>query len=70
MEKINFNLGFSNGLIVPSSGWSGGLALLWSKEVVLEIKSFTKNHIDAIIIKSSEAFSWRFTASMGTLKLI
>ena len=42
MEKINFNLGFSNGLIVPSSGWSGGLAFLWSKEVALEIKSFTK----------------------------
>lgn len=61
MEKIKFKLGFSNGLIVPSSGKSGGLALLWFKEVTLDIKSFSKNHIDAIITESPKAFSWRFT---------
>ena len=27
MEKIKFSLGFSNGLIVPNRGRSGGLAL-------------------------------------------
>ena len=41
MEKIKFNLGFSNDLIVPSQGRSGGLALLWSKEINLEIISFS-----------------------------
>ena len=28
MEKVKFKLGFPNGLIVPSKGHSGGLALL------------------------------------------
>lgn len=68
MEKIKFKLDFSNGLIVPSSGRSGGLALLWSKEVMLEIKSFSKNHIDAIITESPESFSWHFTGFYGHLE--
>lgn len=47
MEKIKFSLGFSNGLIVPSRGRSGGLALFWSTDVNLEIKSYSQYHIDA-----------------------
>ena len=65
IEKIKFKLGFSNRLIIPCSGHSGGLALFWSKEVTLEIKSFSKNHIDAMITESSEAFFWRFTSFYG-----
>lgn len=37
MEKVKDKLGFANGLFVPSRGCNGGLALLWSKEVNLEI---------------------------------
>lgn len=48
-ENIKFQLGFSNGLIVPSQGQSGGLALFWSRETNLEIVSFSKHHIDATI---------------------
>lgn len=50
MEKIKYNLGFSNGLCVPSRGRSGGLALLWSSDTNLEIKSFSNNHIDLLPI--------------------
>ena len=49
MEKIKFSLGFSNGLIVPSRGRNGGLALLWSTLVNLEIKSYSQHHIDPIV---------------------
>ena len=49
MEKIKFSLGFSNGLIVPNRGRSGGLALFWSTDVNLEIKSYSQYHIDATI---------------------
>ena len=39
MERIRNRLGFANGLIVPCIGRSGGLALLWAREVDLEIES-------------------------------
>ena len=45
MEKINF----VNGLIVPRKGRGGGLAMLWKREVTLEIMGYSRNHIDAII---------------------
>ena len=65
MEKIKFSLGFSNGLIVPSRGRSGGLALLWSTEVNLEIKSYSQYHIDAIVTEQDNNFTWRFTGFYG-----
>nr|POF02450.1 hypothetical protein CFP56_28059 [Quercus suber] len=65
MEKIKFILGFFNSLIVPSQGKSGGLALFWSKDVKLEIKSYSQNHIDAIISEQDSNFTWRFTGFYG-----
>lgn len=65
MEKIKYKLGFSNGLFVPSRGRSGGLALLWSSDTNLEIKSFSNNHIDAVITDPIDSFTWRFTGFYG-----
>ncbi|XP_050245813.1 uncharacterized protein LOC126693715 [Quercus robur] len=65
MEKVKYKLGFSNGLIVPSRGRRGGLALLWSSDTVLEIKSYSDYHIDAVITESSNGFLWRFTGFYG-----
>ena len=65
MEKVKYKLGFSNGLIVPSRGRRGGLALLWSSDTILEIKSYSDYHIDAVIIESSNGFLWRFIGFYG-----
>ena len=65
MEKIKFSLGFSNGLIVPNRGRSGGLALFWSTDVNLEIKSYSQYHIDATITEQDSNFIWRFTGFYG-----
>ena len=65
MEKVKYKLGFSTGLFVPSKGCSGGLALLWSKEVNLEIQSYSPHHIDAIISKQQNNNTWRFTRFYG-----
>ena len=65
MEIVKYRLGFSNGLIVPSRGRRGGLALLWSRDTNLEIKSFSDHHIDAVITESSNGFLWRFTGFYG-----
>ena len=37
MEKIMEKINFVNGLIVPRKGRGGGLAMLWKREVALEI---------------------------------
>ena len=65
MEKVKFKLGFSNGLIVPNQGKSGGLALLWSKDIKLETKSYSQHHIDIIIIEHDRNSTWRFTGFYG-----
>ena len=68
MEKIKFKLGFTNGLYVQSRGRSGGLALLWSSDTNLEIKSYSNHHIDAIITEADNGLSWRFTGFYGYLE--
>ena len=65
MERIKSRLGFDNGLVVPCVGRKGGLALLWAREVDLEIKSYSKNHIDAIINEEEHSFKWRLTGFYG-----
>lgn len=65
MEKIKYKLGFSNSLFVPSRGRTGGLALLWSSDTNLEIKSFSNNHIDAVITDLNDSFTWRFMGFYG-----
>ena len=61
MERIKRKVENFNGLIVPSDGKSGGLAMLWKKELNLHIRGYSKNYIDAIIIESSSGFKWRIT---------
>ena len=56
MERIKNRIGFSNGLIVPSVGRSGGIALLWTREISLEIKSYTKFHVDAVILDANSDY--------------
>ena len=65
MERIRDRIGFANGLFVPSFGRSGGLALLWTRETDLEIKSFGRFHIDAIITEANTNFKWRITGFYG-----
>ena len=65
MERIRDRIGFANGLFVSSFGRSGGLALLWTRETDLEIKSFGHFHIDAIITKANTIFKLRITGFYG-----
>ena len=65
MEKIKNRVGFANGLNVPSRGRSGGVALLWTREINLKIKSFTGNHIDAIVRETENNSKWRIIVFNG-----
>ena len=65
MTKVKERIGFPNGLVVPSEGKSGGIALLWIREVEVQIKSFSRFHIDAFVTDHSLDLSWRLTGFYG-----
>ncbi|KAL3819736.1 hypothetical protein ACJIZ3_005641 [Penstemon smallii] len=53
------------GVAVSSIGLSGGLALLWRKDINVVLQSKSKNHIDVFVYNSGEDDSWRFTGFYG-----
>ncbi|KAL4628496.1 hypothetical protein ACB092_05G243100 [Castanea dentata] len=65
VERVRKRLGFANGFIKPSRGYSGGLALLWMREINLSIKSFSNHHIDATVIEANSSLEWRITGFYG-----
>ncbi|KAL0004281.1 hypothetical protein SO802_011842 [Lithocarpus litseifolius] len=65
MEKIKNRIGFANGLIVPSRGRSGGVAMLWTRDVFLDISSYSGNHIDAVVRDLESNLLWRITGFYG-----
>ena len=60
IEWIRIQLGMRGALGVQRLGYGGGLALLWSQDTDLSIKSYSLSHIDAVV-KLSDSVSWRFT---------
>ena len=63
IKRLKFRV--ANGLYVPCHGCSGGLALLWTRDTNLEIKSYSNHHIDAVITEESSNFIWHFTGFYG-----
>ena len=68
MEKVMEKINFVNGLIVPKKGREGGLAMLWKREVDLEIMGYSRSFIDAIITEQGSGFRWRITSFYGNLE--
>ena len=67
-EKNKESASFTNGLVIPSFGRSGGLALLWRKEITVEIQNYSDRHIDAIVTKDSR-FKRQITGFYGNLEV-
>ena len=66
MEKYKYRLGFQNGLIVPSDGKSGGLALLWKQYADVSVKSYSNSHIDAVLSDPNTNKNGKQLASTAT----
>ena len=56
MEKEKFKIGLLNGLMVPSVGRSGGLAMLWSRDIKVEIQGYSGSYIDAFVTDPESSF--------------
>ena len=65
MKGKKYEVGFTQGLIVPSEGRSGGLALLWKPKTCVKIRGYSKWFIDAEIMSNSDQGGWRFTGFYG-----
>jgi exonuclease III len=68
MERFRWMLNIPNLMVKDCKGLSGGLALFWSKEINLAVKSFSRYHIDAVV-KDDDGREWRFTGMYGEPKV-
>ena len=50
---------------MDARGRSGGLALLWEKDVIISLLSQSLHHIDIEVQLSRDEVPWRFTAIYG-----
>ena len=64
MEYIRDQCEFKNGFFVPSDGSSGGLALLWRKEVIVHIQNYSSSLIDAFVDGGVDGW-WHLTGFYG-----
>ena len=51
MERVKRKVDIQYGLIGPSDGQSGGLAMLWKQDICLDIMGYSINYINAIVIE-------------------
>ncbi|XP_042988712.1 uncharacterized protein LOC122316247 [Carya illinoinensis] len=65
MECVKRLLGYECCFAVSSEGRSGGLALMWQEETNLNVQSYSKNHIDALIHNAEHDGQWQFTGVYG-----
>lgn len=47
MKEVKERCNVKHGLIVPSNGSRGGLAMLWKEGVTLDVQTYSNDHIDA-----------------------
>ena len=66
MKGFQQKLGLTQGIIVPSDGQSGGLAMLWREGTDIWFKSCSHWHIDVIVHGEGKGNLWRIFGFMGT----
>ncbi|XP_062013973.1 uncharacterized protein LOC133730390 [Rosa rugosa] len=64
-KSLHLALGFPNSKEVHSDGQAGGLALFWSAEIDLQVRTRSAHHIDAVIHGGPGDPRWRLTGFYG-----
>ena len=68
IRRVKEKTGFVFGLMVPKSENCSGLAMLWKKEIKLEIMGYVGNFIDAIVIDETLISNGELPDFMDVLK--
>ncbi|MBA0753260.1 hypothetical protein Gogos_021039 [Gossypium gossypioides] len=61
VEKVQLKCCFVNGIDVGTHGSKEGLPIGWKGDYVVQLKSFSTNHIDLEVKDGGSMPSWRFT---------
>ena len=64
MEGLARTLGYESAYGVGSSGRSGGLCMYWRKPLILQLRNFSKYHIDMEVNEKGRN-PWRLTCWYG-----
>ncbi|KAH9778879.1 reverse transcriptase domain-containing protein [Citrus sinensis] len=64
MQEKASKMKFQNYFSVSREGLGGGLAMLWNPGTTVEIKSFSKHHVDAVVCNENGNY-WRCTGVYG-----
>ena len=67
MSNIKHSLGLTQGMVIPSDGKSGGLALPWKPDVKVDVQMVSCWHINAFIDSGGSIGVWRLTGFYGNL---
>jgi hypothetical protein len=65
IEAIKSRVGYGSVFVVDSVGRSGGLALFWSNDFMVNIQNYSRYHINAVVTMGVEKISWKFTGFYG-----
>ena len=65
MKGFQQKIGLTQGIIVPSDGMSGGLAMLWREGTDIRFKSCSHLHIDVVVHGESKGGPWRISGFYG-----
>ena len=61
MARLQTKLDYTQGLIVPSDGKSGGLALVWKEGINVWTHKYSNSHIDVVVTDTTSNMWWRAT---------
>jgi hypothetical protein len=65
MESIKVRTRYKNVFAVDSMGRSGGLALMWSEDVQVEIENYSRRHVNALVKTEINGGTWKLTGFYG-----
>lgn len=65
MNKVFRGFPTYDGIAVDSRGRAGGVAMLWKKEVKLELRSMSLHHTDMNVVEGLGSTGWRVTSFYG-----
>ena len=65
IKGLQEKLELTQGIVVPSDGRSGSLALLWKEGMMVHFKSCSHTHIDVVVMEDDGGGPWRATGFYG-----
>ena len=65
MKGFQLKLELTQGIVVPSDGKSGGLAMIWKEGLDIRFKSCSNSHIDVVVFDEKGLNPWRATGYYG-----